>query len=125
MSLYGALFTGVAGLNANSRALSVTSTNIANVNTVGYKASKTEFETLIASKAGSDDFSTGGVKGDAFRQVEQQGDLQTTSSSTDLAISGNGLTCGLLPPMSGCEWHAAQLSALKRGPRPLPGAPPL
>jgi hypothetical protein len=25
--------------------------------------------------------------------------------------------------MLGCEWHAAQLSALKRGPRPEPGAP--
>lgn len=39
------------------------------------------------------------------------------------AIAGNGLIAGLLPPMLGCEWHAAQLSALKRGPRPEPGAP--
>ena len=39
MSLYGALQIGVAGLDANSTALSVTSSNIANVNTVGYKAS--------------------------------------------------------------------------------------
>jgi flagellar hook protein FlgE len=90
MSLYGALFTGVAGLNANSRALSVTSTNIANVNTVGYKGSKTEFETLIVSGSGSENFSTGGVKGEAFRQVSKQGDLQTTGVSTDLAVSGSG-----------------------------------
>lgn len=90
MSLYGALFTGVAGLNANSRALSVTSTNIANVNTVGYKASKTEFETLIASNTNTDDFSTGGVKGEPIRQISRQGDLQTTGTSTDLAISGAG-----------------------------------
>jgi flagellar hook protein FlgE len=90
MSLYGSLFTGVAGLNANSRALSVTSTNIANVNTVGYKASKTEFETLIASNTNTDEFSTGGVKGEAYRMISKQGDLQSTSSSTDLAISGNG-----------------------------------
>jgi flagellar hook protein FlgE len=90
MSLYGALFTGVAGLNANSRALSVTSTNIANVNTVGYKSSKTEFETLIASNSSTSDFSTGGVKGQAFRQISKQGDLQTTGVSTDLAISGAG-----------------------------------
>lgn len=90
MSLYGSLFTGVAGLNANSRALSVTSTNIANVNTVGYKASKTEFETLIASNSSTSEFSTGGVKGEAFRLISRQGDLQTTGVSTDLAISGNG-----------------------------------
>ena len=37
MSLYGALNIGVAGLDANSQALSATSSNIANVNTVGYK----------------------------------------------------------------------------------------
>jgi flagellar hook protein FlgE len=90
MSLYGALYTGVAGLAANSRALSVTSTNIANVNTVGFKASKTEFQTLIASNTDIGAFSTGGVKGEAIRQVEFQGDLQATSSSTDLAVSGNG-----------------------------------
>src|SRR4029077_12217415 len=39
------------------------------------------------------------------------------------AIAGNGLVAGLVPPIAGCEWHAAQLSALKRGPRPWPGAP--
>ena len=37
MSLYGALNIGVAGLAANSAALCATSSNIANVNTVGYK----------------------------------------------------------------------------------------
>jgi flagellar hook protein FlgE len=35
MSLYGALNIGVAGLTANSTALSATSSNIANVITVG------------------------------------------------------------------------------------------
>ena len=43
MSLYGALYTGVAGLSANGRAMANTSTNIANVNTVGYKGSRNEF----------------------------------------------------------------------------------
>ena len=90
MSLYGALFTGVAGLSANSRALSNTSTNIANVNTVGYKAAKTEFETLIAAKSGSDGFATGGVRAVPLLLVDQQGDLQSTTSTTDLALTGNG-----------------------------------
>ena len=43
MSLYGALNIGVAGLAANSAALSVTSSNIANVNTVGYKDAERQF----------------------------------------------------------------------------------
>lgn len=90
MSLYGALYTGVAGLSANSRAMATTSTNIANVNTVGYKTTKTEFSTLLASTAALGTHATGGVKAVALPQVTQQGDLAQTSSSTDLAISGQG-----------------------------------
>ena len=47
MSLYGALSIGVAGLDANSAALSATSSNIANVNTVGYKDATANFSTFL------------------------------------------------------------------------------
>jgi flagellar hook protein FlgE len=90
MSLYGALYTGVAGLSANSRAMATTSTNIANVNTVGYKTTETQFSTLLASTASLGTSSSGGVKAVALPQVTQQGDLAQTSNSTDLAISGQG-----------------------------------
>ena len=49
MSLYGALNIGVAGLAANSQALSATSSNIANVNTVGYKQQISNFTTFLDS----------------------------------------------------------------------------
>ena len=90
MSLYGAMMTGVAGLSANSTALSVASSNIANVNTVGYKAATTDFSTLLAAAAGTSDSSSAGVTATAGQNVTQQGLLTTTSSATDLAISGNG-----------------------------------
>jgi len=90
MSLYGAMMTGVAGLSANSTALSVASSNIANVNTVGYKTATSEFATLLASAAGTGDPSSAGVVATAGQNVTQQGLLTTTSSATDLAISGNG-----------------------------------
>lgn len=90
MSLYGALYTGVAGLAANSRAMATTSTNIANVNTVGYKTTKNEFSTLLASTATLGTSANGGVKAVALPQVTAQGDLAQTSSTTDLAISGQG-----------------------------------
>ena len=90
MSLYGALYTGVAGLAANSRAMATTATNIANVNTVGYKSTKNEFSTLLASSASPGSSVNGGVKAIALSQVTQQGDLAQTNSSTDLAISGQG-----------------------------------
>lgn len=88
MSLYGALYTGVAGLAANSRAMATTSTNIANVNTVGYKTTKSEFSTLLASTAIGN--YSGGVKAVALPEITQQGNLLQTNSSTDLAISGQG-----------------------------------
>jgi flagellar hook protein FlgE len=89
MSLYGALYTGVSGLAANSRAMATTSTNIANVNTVGFKTTKTEFSTLLAT-SGLSNFSSGGVKAVAIPEVTQQGNLLQTASATDLAISGQG-----------------------------------
>ncbi len=90
MSLYGALMTGVAGLNANSTALSVASANIANVNTIGYKNATSSFSTLLASASGTGDPSSAGVISRAGQNVAQQGLLTTTQSATDLAISGNG-----------------------------------
>lgn len=89
MSLYGAMMTGVAGLNANSQALSVASSNIANVNTVGYKTASTQFCSLLAS-AGSGDPSSASVIALPSQNVAQQGLPISTNSTTDLAISGNG-----------------------------------
>lgn len=90
MSLYGALFTGISGLNANSRALAATSNNIANVNTVGYKSDTAQFSTLLTSQASNSDFSAGGVRAIRLQNIDQQGLVQASSSNTDLAITGAG-----------------------------------
>jgi len=90
MSIYGALNIGVAGLDANSAALSVASSNIANVNTVGYKASNANFSTLLASAmtGGSDNEQS--VVESSTQNVSTQGNITSAASATDLAISGNG-----------------------------------
>lgn len=88
MSLYGALYTGVAGLSANGRAMANTSTNIANVNTVGYKGSRNEFSSLLSSNGTG--AVTGGVQSISTPQISAQGNILQTSSTTDLAISGQG-----------------------------------
>ncbi len=90
MSLTGAMMIGVTGLNANSQALSIASSNIANVNTIGYKAGQNNFSTLLADSMGSGDISSQGVISVGSQNVTQQGLLQTTQSPTDLGISGNG-----------------------------------
>ncbi len=90
MSLYGAMMTGVAGLDAFSNALSVAAANISNVNTVGYKTATTDFSTLLASATSVSDPASAGVVSTSGQNVLQQGLLQSTNSATDLAISGNG-----------------------------------
>lgn len=90
MSLYGALFTGVSGLAAQSEALGISSNNIANVNTNGYKASKTVFSTLLPSKTEAGSVASGGVKAKAQALIQRQGLIQTSESATDLAINGAG-----------------------------------
>ena len=89
MSLYGALTIGVAGLAANSQALSATSSNIANVNTVGYKNQTVNFQAFlnIPGLAGN---SSAGVSALIGQDVMTQGLPTSTSSPTDLSISGNG-----------------------------------
>jgi len=44
--------TGLSGLNSSSKNLDVIGNNIANANTVGMKASRTEFAALIATQLG-------------------------------------------------------------------------
>jgi flagellar hook protein FlgE len=90
MSLYGSMAIGVAGLAANSQALSATSSNIANVNTVGYKEATSSFTTFLNATAGVGDNSSAGVAVKIGQDITTQGLPQSTSSNTDLSISGNG-----------------------------------
>ncbi len=90
MSLFGALFSGVSGLNAQTQALATISDNISNVNTIGYKGSDVRFSTLVTQAASSTRYSPGGVISRPFQNIERQGLLQSSERPTDIAISGNG-----------------------------------
>ncbi|MEI7668525.1 MAG: flagellar hook-basal body complex protein [Pseudomonadota bacterium] len=89
MGLFGALFAGVSGLSSQSNKIGIISNNISNVNTVGYKESSAAFNTLVVP-SGTTTFSPGGVISNTQNLINKQGLIQGTSSSTDLAISGNG-----------------------------------
>jgi flagellar hook protein FlgE len=91
MSIYGAMYSGVSGLKAQSNAMGIISDNISNVNTVGYKGSKASFETLVTQSATKTTYTPGGVGSKPLQGVDIQGLLQGTSNATDLAISGNGM----------------------------------
>ncbi|SJM55394.1 Flagellar hook protein FlgE [Brevundimonas diminuta 3F5N] len=90
MSINGAMLAGVSGLTANAAALSTISQNIANVNTVGYKRAATEFSTVVNAQTQGVNYSAGGVQASARHFISQAGQLQRTTSGTDLAIAGQG-----------------------------------
>ncbi|MDE5442573.1 flagellar hook-basal body complex protein [Bradyrhizobium sp. CSA207] len=89
MSLYGVMRTGVSGMSAQSNKLSTVSDNIANVNTTGYKRASTEFSSLIL-KSGSGNYDSGAVETTVRYAITDAGHLQFTTSTTDLAVQGNG-----------------------------------
>lgn len=91
MSLYGALFAGVSGLDAQSTSLGIISNNISNSNTIGYKAGQVQFSTLVTGSSSTTTYSPGGVHGGSRQLNDQQGLLQGTNSATDIAIQGGGL----------------------------------
>lgn len=103
MGVYGALYAGVSGLTAQANSMSMISDNIANVNTIGYKASKARFTTLVTQPSSPRSYNSGGVLSNTFQMVDQQGLLQSSSSSTDLAVSGRGffVTSAQVDPTTG------------------------
>ncbi|MGR9051432.1 MAG: flagellar hook protein FlgE [Gammaproteobacteria bacterium] len=84
--------TGLSGLKAASVDLQTTGNNIANVNTVGFKRSRTEFADIYASSLGgvAKTQPGSGVKVTEVAQQFSQGNIDATENSLDLAISGNG-----------------------------------
>jgi len=90
MSLYGALFSGVSGLTAQSSAMGAISDNITNVSTIGYKGTTVNFQTLVTKQASATFYSAGGVQSKPRQQTDVQGLLQASTSQTDIALSGNG-----------------------------------
>jgi len=82
----------LSGLTASSSDLSVTSNDIANANTIGFKSSRAEFGDVYA--AGAVNLNTS-ISGEGVQQLVTaqqftQGNISTTSSNLDLAISGDG-----------------------------------
>lgn len=85
----GIMQTSVSGMKAQANRLNSVSENIANVSTVGYKKSSTEFSTLVLG-SGKNSVNAGGVETHVRRSIALAGGTMGTNSATDLAINGNG-----------------------------------
>jgi len=89
MGIFGALTTAVGGLRANSYALENVSGNIANSQTTAFKRIDTSFLDLIPQTALTAQLA-GGVTTQSRSTNSVQGDVQSASVATFMAINGNG-----------------------------------
>ncbi|HVP07735.1 MAG TPA: flagellar hook-basal body complex protein [Candidatus Acidoferrum sp.] len=100
--MMASLYAGVSGLKNHQTMMNVIGDNIANVNTIGYKAGRVNFQEALVQTykgAGRPNAVTGGTNplqlglGMQVATIDNlflQGGLQTTGQITDLAIQGSG-----------------------------------
>ena len=99
-----ALYIGATGMKGLSQGMQVTSNNLANVSTIGYKQQGILFSDLVStSQAGMGEWwnnqensrvalgQTGkGVQVDSVRTIFKQGPMESSNTVTDMAINGKG-----------------------------------
>ncbi len=91
MNLFGNMYVGYTGLYTDSIGLKVSADNISNLNTIGFKKHRTEFEDRITKEL--EVFSNEKPYGSYIKDIRtifSQGGITTTDVPTDLAISGKG-----------------------------------
>lgn len=97
------MFAGVSGLRAHQTMTDVVANNIANVNTIGFKASRVQFadtlSQLVRGASGGTGEATGGVNPQqvglgvslaSTNKIFTQGGSQLTGRATDVTITGEG-----------------------------------
>ena len=90
--MLSSMYSGVSGLNANTKRMAVIGDNIANVNTTAYKGSEISFESMINQSVGGYtgmEIGSGVILGD-LNYDWNQGTIQRTSNPFDMAITGSG-----------------------------------
>jgi len=97
------LYTGASGLKNHQNKMDVVGNNIANVNTVGYKSSRTTFADILSQNIKGASASNGGIGSTNPTQIGlgtntasidlifKDGAPVTTGKNTDLCLSGDGL----------------------------------
>ena len=97
------LFSGVSGIKVHQTRMDVIGNNIANINTIGFKSSRTTFSDMLSQLQSSASAPTDGLGGINAKQIGlgvnvesidiifNDSSPQQTGKNTDLALSGNGL----------------------------------
>ena len=124
-----ALRTAATGMSAQQLNVEVISNNIANMNTVGFKRQRAEFQDLIyqtIERAGAQSSGDGnvvptgvqiggGVKAGSVYRIHEQGTPSMTNNEFDVAIQGKGFLQILLPSGETAYTRAGNFSTNDQG----------
>ena len=89
-SIINGLFAARSGIASHGQAIAVIGDNIANASTTGYKQSRAEFSDLIAGGQSDGKTIGSGSQTSAVSTIMEQGTLQFTGRTLDMAVDGNG-----------------------------------
>ncbi|MBC17716.1 Flagellar hook protein FlgE [Pseudodesulfovibrio profundus] len=98
---FSTMYVGATGVVAHGDRMQVIGNNLANVSTVGYKRADAQFTDLLSQQmaTGSAGYESGaysasqigkGVAVGDIRSIFREGGLESSNTSTDMAITGNG-----------------------------------
>jgi flagellar basal-body rod protein FlgG len=114
----GVFYIGATGMRAQQAALEATASNIANINTPGFKRSQIRFTELVAppaDQAGAVQSASLGVEGlggvglSGERRVFAQGDIKQNADPMSIAIQGDGFIELLGPSGETMLWRGGRL----------------
>ncbi|MDH5559552.1 MAG: flagellar hook protein FlgE [Deltaproteobacteria bacterium] len=88
--MIGSLYSGSSGVKTYSNEMTVVGSNIANVNTVGYKQNRVNFEDLLSTSVAGGSKIGKGVNIKNIQTLHNQGAFEITDQETDLSIDGDG-----------------------------------
>jgi flagellar hook protein FlgE len=100
-----AISIGQSGLAASSKQMEVIANNLANSNTVGFKANTTLFSTMMSQGLSSYGFLSAGqgVQVSGLPTQFVQGSFESTGNVTDMAIDGEGYF--MVKDAAGVQWY--------------------
>lgn len=113
----GAFEIAGIGLSAQQKALDTVASNIANINTAGYKRSDIAFAELISVSAPQSQLSSrletvtqvAGLSASLVPQIDVHGALDTTGGALDIAVDGGGFIEILGPDGRSLLWRGGTM----------------
>ena len=89
MAINGFFSTSILGMRSQALALEVVGTNVANLQSGGYRRGDTTFATVLSKNIGGSTDNNGTIP-NYYQRISEQGQILSSARNLDVAISGTG-----------------------------------